>query len=56
MTIPITDEADHWGGANDGQIHYPITRDWLLIEGSGVAVSGNVYFSAPVNYSKTAVR
>jgi len=53
VTIPITGQANHWGGANDGQIHYPITWDWLLIEGSGVAVGGAVYFSAPVTYSKT---
>ena len=52
VTIPITGQANHWGGANDGQIHYPITWDWLLIEGSGVAVGGEVYFSAPVTYSK----
>jgi hypothetical protein len=52
-TIPITGEALHWGGANDGHIHYPITWDWLLIEGSGVATGGEVYFSAPVTYSRT---
>ena len=54
VTIPITGEADHWGGANDGQIHFPITWDWLLIEGSGVPVGGDVYLSAPVTYSNTA--
>jgi hypothetical protein len=54
VTIPITGEADHWGGANDGQIHYPITWEWLLIEGSGVPVGGEVYISAPITYSRTA--
>ena len=54
VTIPITGEANHWGGANDGQIHYPITWDWLLIEGAGVAVGGQVYFSAPATYAETA--
>ena len=41
--------SGHWGGANDGKIHYPIHWDslFLLDNGSRDAVQGAVYISAP---------
>ena len=39
----------HWGGANDGKIHYPIKWDtiFLLDNVSRRAIDGQVYLSAP---------
>jgi hypothetical protein len=39
----------HWGGANDGQIHYPIQWDsiFLLDNPSRKPVEGEIYLSAP---------
>lgn len=39
----------HWGGANDGEIHYPIKWDtiFLLDNGSRQSVEGEIYLSAP---------
>ena len=48
VTIPITGDLEHWGGANDGHLHYPITWDWLLIVGTGAPLDGEVYLSDPV--------
>jgi hypothetical protein len=51
--MPFTGELLHWNGANDGQIHYPITWVYLLLDGTNGPVEGEVYFSAPVLiYSK----
>jgi hypothetical protein len=42
------DEA-HWGGDNDGHVHYPIHWDslFLLDNGSKKKVQGEIYLSAP---------
>jgi len=39
----------HWGGANDGTIHYPIKWDavFLLDNGSRQPLQGEIYLSAP---------
>lgn len=41
--------AGHWGGANDGTVHYPIHWDsLLLIDGPRRATQGEVYVAGPV--------
>ena len=42
-------ELAHWGGANDGEIRYPIKWDsiFLLDNTSREAVEGEIYLSAP---------
>lgn len=53
VTFPMqsTDEKPltHWGGANDGKIHYPIKWDtiFLLDNVSREPVEGEIYLSAP---------
>jgi hypothetical protein len=53
VTFPMqsTDEKPlaHWGGANDGVIHYPIKWDsiFLLDNVSRQPVKGEIYLSAP---------
>jgi hypothetical protein len=39
----------HWGGANDGTIHYPIKWDaaFLLDNGSRQPLEGEIYLSGP---------
>jgi hypothetical protein len=53
MQITEEDELSHWGGANDGTIHYPIQWDslFLLDNVSRQAAKGEVFISAPtLNY------
>jgi hypothetical protein len=39
----------HWGGAKDGEIHYPIRWDTLfLIDGRNNAAEGEIYLAAPI--------
>jgi hypothetical protein len=42
-------QLPHWGGANDGKIHYPIRWDsiFLLDNVSREPVEGEIYLSAP---------
>ncbi|HSI12642.1 MAG TPA: cellulase family glycosylhydrolase [Chthoniobacter sp.] len=42
-------ELAHWGGANDGEIHYPIKWDtlFLLDNVSRQPIEGEIYLSAP---------
>jgi hypothetical protein len=53
VTFPMRatekEELSHWGGANDGTIHYPIRWDslFLLDNVSRQAAKGEVFFSAP---------
>jgi len=53
VTFPMqsTDEQPlaHWGGENDGKIHYPIKWDsiFLLDNVSRQPVEGEIYLSAP---------
>jgi len=53
LQFPLQNTDDshltHWGGANDGEIHYPIKWDSLLIldNVSRQPVEGEIYLSAP---------
>ena len=53
VTFPMKSNEDaplhHWGGANDGVIHYPIKWDtiFLLDNVSREPVEGEIYLSAP---------
>ncbi len=48
VEFKLSGDNGHWGGANDGQIHYPLRIDsLLLIDGLGRATSGHVWFSDP---------
>ena len=49
MQIGEGDQLSHWGGANDGIIHYPILWDslFLLDNVSRQAAKGEIFFSAP---------
>ncbi|MCY3023608.1 MAG: hypothetical protein NTW87_31905, partial [Planctomycetota bacterium] len=42
-------DAGHWGGANDGKVHFPIKLDtlFLLDNGSKQKVKGALYLQAP---------
>jgi len=51
IEFPLDAEhAGHWGGANDGQIHYPIRLETLLLIDSAARgpTSGIVYISSPI--------
>jgi len=48
LRMPITGQLEHWNGANDGRIHYPIVWDSMVIDGINAAVQGDLYFSAPI--------
>jgi hypothetical protein len=51
VSFPLTAKsAGHWGGADDGVIHYPIRVDTLLLldSTSRQATKGEIYLSAPV--------
>lgn len=38
----------HWGGANDGEVHFPIEWDTIfLLDGNGKAMEGEIFLSAP---------
>jgi hypothetical protein len=53
VTIPMDASAagagGHWGGANDGVIHYPVHWDtlFLLDRDKAKAADGTVYFAGP---------
>ena len=49
MRPPEAKPLAHWGGANDGQVHYPIQWDsiFLLDNASRQPVEGEIYLSAP---------
>jgi hypothetical protein len=51
VSFPLTGKsAGHWGGADDGVVHYPIHVDtlFLLDTISRQATAGEIYLSAPV--------
>jgi hypothetical protein len=51
VEFPLDAEnAGHWGGANDGQIHYPIRLDTLLLIDSAARAQtgGIVNISSPI--------
>ena len=52
FVIPSRSEPGvaHWGGANDGVVHYPLTWDavFLLDNTSRKAGAGTLYLAAPV--------
>ncbi|WP_428940808.1 cellulase family glycosylhydrolase [Fontivita pretiosa] len=51
VEFPLDAEhAGHWGGDNDGQIHYPIGLETLLLIDSAARgqTSGTVYISSPI--------
>ncbi len=49
VTFPMQGALDHWGGANDGVIHYPVRWDsMLLIDGQRKKVSSKVYIACPM--------
>jgi hypothetical protein len=42
------EQASHWGGANDGIVHYPIRIDTLfLLDGDRHPTQGTIYLSEP---------
>jgi hypothetical protein len=47
ITLPLDDpKTEHWGGAIDGRIHYPLRWDTLLLVDSHTrAHSGVIYFT-----------
>jgi hypothetical protein len=50
VTFPFDDaQAGHWGGANDGAIHYPIRWDAMLLLDSSNRrqTAGRIYVAAP---------
>ena len=50
VTFPFDDtQAGHWGGANDGAVHYPIRWDaMLLVDNAGRRkTAGRIYVAAP---------
>jgi hypothetical protein len=47
LRMPMSGQIEHWNGANDGRIHYPIVWDSMVIDGIKGPVDGDVYFSAP---------
>jgi hypothetical protein len=51
VTFPfIANECGHWGGKNDGEIHYPLKLDtlFLLDNASKHASEGKVYITSPM--------
>jgi len=51
VTVPLdAGQAGHWGGADDGVIHYPIRWDTLLLIDSArrEKTAGDVYLASPV--------
>jgi hypothetical protein len=50
VEFPLTPAANHWGGANDGEIHYPLRWEasLLLDNVSRKPLSGEIQFSGPI--------
>jgi hypothetical protein len=50
FAMAVFSQAEHWGGANDGVVHYPIRWDTLLlIDSSGrQKTQGEIYIAWPV--------
>jgi hypothetical protein len=51
VTIPLdAGNSGHWGGADDGVIHYPIRWDTLLLIDSArrEKTAGEVYLASPL--------
>ncbi len=49
LTFPLVGDASHWGGADDGVVHYPVHIDTLLLIDSPdrQATQGTIYLAAP---------
>ena len=53
VSFPLESHASkalsHWGGANDGTVHYPVKWDaaFLLDNTSRLPIEGEIYLSAP---------
>jgi hypothetical protein len=47
LQMPFSPEPEHWGGANDGKIHYPLSSVYLVLDTHNGALTGEIYFSAP---------
>jgi hypothetical protein len=50
IRIPLTRKLEHWGGANDGQIHFPI--EWLVFS---VPLPGEDHKTGKVEYADVVV-
>jgi hypothetical protein len=50
MPTAAFSQAEHWGGANDGKVHYPIRWDTLLLIDSSAnqKTQGEIYIAWPV--------
>ncbi len=50
VELPLTPSSGHWGGADDGQIHFPLVWDsiFLLDNPPRKRNRGTVYIAAPV--------
>ncbi|NLF08707.1 MAG: hypothetical protein GX594_12125 [Pirellulaceae bacterium] len=50
MEFPFDDtKTGHWGGADDGRVHWPIRFDSLfLLDGLRKATSGRIELASPV--------
>jgi hypothetical protein len=50
VEMALTSAAAHWGGANDGRIHFPVRWDsvFLLDNISRRKTAGEIYVTAPV--------
>lgn len=50
VELPLRSTSAHWGGANDGRIHYPLKWDssLLLDNTSRKPLSGEISFTAPI--------
>ena len=50
VEFDLKPSTPHWGGANDGVMHFPLSWDsvFLLDNSSKKAMQGTVYLAAPV--------
>lgn len=45
LTFSLTGKAEHWGGANDGTVHFPIAKLSLIAQAGKDATAGKVEFA-----------
>ncbi len=45
LAMPLNKKLEHWGGANDGRVHFPVTDLSLSIPRPGDTLSGAIEFS-----------
>lgn len=44
VSCPLAEDQGHWGGANDGALHYPLGFDSLLVDSDVEPSESDVYF------------